>query len=332
MSGLRVGVVGATGAVGRELLHLIDERRFPLGEIRAFASERSAGSRIPFAGGDIGVEAIEPGVFADLDLALFTAGGDLSRALGRVAADQDCIVVDNSSAFRMDDDVPLVIPEINPEALEGHRNLIANPNCTTIVNAMVAAPLHRAFGVERMVVASYQAASGAGAKGLRELMAGTRGHLDGNEPKPEVFAAPLAFNVVPMIGDPADDGVTSEERKMRDETRKILGADGIDVVCTCVRVPVARAHGVAATVWLSTEIDVGQAEAVIDEASGVSLDPMPTPRAVSGEDAVRVGRLRVADFDPRIVSYFAVGDQVRKGAALNALQISEHLVGATRHG
>jgi len=325
---MRLGVIGATGAVGRELLSLIEERRFPAGEVRAFASKRSVGSKIPFAGGQLTVEEASGEVFRELDVALMSAGGDLSRAFGRGAAAMGCVVIDNSSAFRMDEDVPLVIPEINPEALDGHRNLIANPNCTTIVNALVAAPLHRAIGLERMIVASYQAASGAGAAGLRELMSGTRGHLEGDEPAPEVFGAPLAFNVVPLIGDPGPDGVTSEERKMRDETRKILEATSLEVVSTCVRVPVARAHGVASTVWLSEAVDIARVESVLGSARGLELDPLPTPRVASGSDAVRVGRLRVAEFDPRVLSYFAVGDQVRKGAALNALQIAECLFGS----
>ena len=326
MSGVRVGVIGATGAVGRELLALIGERQFPAREVRAFASERSAGTTVSFADEELDVEVVSPAVFKDLDVALFSAGADVSRALARDAAASGCLVVDNSSAFRMDDDVPLVVPEINARALEGHGNLIANPNCTTIVNAMAVAPLHDAFGLRRMVVASYQAASGAGAAGLAELWSGTRGYLAGDEPAPEGFAAPLAFNVVPRIGATLEDGGTDEEAKMGRETRKILGIPDLEVVCTCVRVPVARAHGVAPTLWFDHPVDLARARLALEEAEGVRWDELPTPRAASGKDDVLVGRLRAVPFEERALTLFAVGDQVRKGAALNALQIVERLV------
>ncbi|MEE2711199.1 MAG: aspartate-semialdehyde dehydrogenase [Planctomycetota bacterium] len=326
MSDIRVGVIGATGAVGREMLSLIQERRFPAREVRVFASERSAGTTIPFAGGDLIVEVPSEEVFGDLDLALFSAGGRVSRAFARAASRAGCMVVDNSSAFRMEDDVPLVVPEINAAALDGHRNLVANPNCTTIVNALAVAPLHDAFRLRRMVVASYQAASGAGAAGLAELMGGTRGHLEGDESPPEVFAAPLPFNVVPQIGAVGEDGGTDEEAKMGTETRKILGVPDLEVVCTCVRVPVARAHGVASTLWFERPVDMKRARAALDQASGIRWHDLPTPRAASARDEVLVGRLRAVPFDERALTLFAVGDQVRKGAALNALQIAERLI------
>ncbi|MAG56119.1 MAG: aspartate-semialdehyde dehydrogenase [Planctomycetes bacterium] len=326
MTGLRIGIVGATGAVGRELLDLLQTRAFPVGTLRLLASSRSAGTTLEFGGETVAVEEAREEVFSELDVALMSAGSERSRAWGRYAASRGCVVVDNSSAFRMEDDVPLVIPEINAAALRGHRNLIANPNCTTIVNAMAIAPLHRAFGLERMVVASYQAASGAGAAGLDELWQGARAILDGAAPAAEVFPAPLAFNVVPLIGTAAADGGTDEEAKMGRESAKILDLPNLEVACTCVRVPVPRAHGVATTAWFRDLADPGDAAQVLDAAPGVRRVDLPTPDLASGGDDVLVGRLRRAAVFDRGLSFFAVGDQVRKGAALNAIQIAEHVI------
>lgn len=325
MSGPRVGVVGATGAVGQEMLDVLHERSFPAGDVRVLASARSVGRKVRFGGQELTVEEATPEVLGELDLALLSAGKAVSRALGPDAARRGCVVVDNSSAFRMDAQVPLVVPEINARDLDGHANLIANPNCSTIVNVMVAGPLHAAFGLRRMVVSTYQAASGAGAAGLDELMAGARGFLDGNEPEPTVFARPLAFNLVPVIGTLSGAGVTDEEEKMTRESRKILGNPDLEVVTTCVRVPVQRAHAVSTCGFFNRDVSPDAARAVLERAPGVIVAELPTPRELAGRDEVAVGRLRPVPFDGPGLAWFAVGDQIRKGAALNAVQIAEVL-------
>lgn len=329
-AGLAVAVVGATGAVGREMISLLSERRLPLRELRALASPRSAGERIPFAGGHVAVEVAGPDSFRGMDLVLFSAGREVSRALAPAAMAAGAVVIDNSSAFRLHPDVPLVVPEVNPEAIPARPRLIANPNCTTIIASLPLHALHRAFGLRRVIAATYQAASGAGARGMAELQDGVRGALGGGEPPPSVFPRPLAFNVIPWIGGGAGSGGDSEEEAKLDlESRKILGLPDLEVTATCVRVPVLRAHAVAITAFFDGDVSIAGAREALQGAPGIEVDGggdgLPTPRDAAGRDPVLVGRLRVLRFDPRGLAFFCAGDQIRKGAALNALQIAERL-------
>jgi aspartate-semialdehyde dehydrogenase len=258
-----------------------------------------------------------------LDLVLMSAGSAVSREFGRPAAAEGAIVIDNSSAFRMDLDVPLVIPEINGHLLSGDARLIANPNCTTIVVLMALLPVTQAFGLTSLTVASYQAASGAGAEGLSELLAGTREALDGGVPSHRVFSAPLPFNCIPAIGAMLPDGATEEEAKLGHESRKILGLPDLDVAATCVRVPVERAHGAAVFAQFNRVLPREDLLALWSNTPGVRVADLPTPKEASYRDDVLVGRIRLTDPAGRRLSLFACGDQIRKGAALNAVQIAE---------
>lgn len=322
MGGVRVGVVGATGAVGREILSILEERHFPLASLRLWASPASAGCEIPFAGEGIRVEAFDSRALAGLDIALVSAGAAVSRELRRTAP-AGVRVVDNSSAFRMDEGTPLVVPEINGGDLEPGHRWVANPNCTTAIVLVVLAPLHRAYGLESAVVATYQAASGAGARGLFELEEGVRGNLAGAEPEASVFPAPLAFNAIPAIGEEDGGGGTGEELKLEREGRKILGLAGLRIAATCVRVPVRRSHSAAVAAWFRHPPGAEDARRVLASAPGVLLHPLPTPRAAEGADPVLVGRLRTPHGAGGPLSLFVSGDQLRKGAALNAVQIAE---------
>ncbi len=330
--GLSVGVAGATGAVGEELLRLLSERRrLPVGSLRAFASAGSAGRRLPFAGGEVLVEDLGRADFGGLDLVFFSAGAARSREFAPAAVAAGAVVVDNSSAFRMDPAVPLVIPEVNRHALAAHRGIVANPNCTTAVALMAVAPLHRAVGLRSLRVASYQAASGAGARAMAELLTETGRVLAGERAASHVFPWPLPFNAIPHIGAFLPDAYTEEERKMREESRRILEAPGLRVSATCVRVPVLRSHCVA--VWAETEgpLVAREARALLEQAEGVKVldDPerlaYPMPVSATREDRVLVGRIRDGDPPGHEVLLFAAGDQLLKGAALNAVQIAETL-------
>ncbi len=330
---LRVGVAGATGAVGAELLRLLVEREFPLdGPPRLLASARSVGTMLPCAAGPVPVEELHDEALRGLDLVFFSCGGERSRRFAEVARDGGAVVVDNSSAFRMDDAVPLVIPEINPEAVDGHRGIVAVPNCTTIVFLMAVAPLHRAAGLERAVVSSYQAASGAGAAALREYEGQIRAAAAGKPLRAEVLPRVLLGNVVPHVDRFLPDGSTKEERKLVEETRKILGDPGIGVAATCVRVPVARAHAVSAALELRDPLTPERAREILAATPGVVVvdggDPpdYPTPLDVSGRCEVAVGRIREDASRPGGLLLWAVGDQLLKGAAWNALQIAELMI------
>lgn len=331
--GQTVAMVGATGAVGAELLAVLAERSYPVGELRALASPRSAGKTVPFAGEEVTVEPLSEERLAGCDVVFFSAGGSISKEWAPRAARAGAVVIDNSSAFRYDPDVPLVVPEVNPEAAKAHRGIIANPNCTTILLAVVIAPLHRAAGLKRVVVASYQSASGAGARAMAELETQTRAVLDGEPPAPEQFPQPIAFNLFPHIDTfLADEGwATREEMKVVWESRKILGLPELQAVSTCVRVPVLRAHAEAVFLELDRPLAPEDARAALEAAPGVEVvdDPAavryPTPREAAGRDPVLVGRIRR---DPSCVNglcLFLAGDQLRKGAALNAVQIAELL-------
>jgi aspartate-semialdehyde dehydrogenase len=330
-----VAIVGATGAVGAELLSILAERDFPIRELRLLASPRSAGKTLTFRNHDIGVEALEPDSFAGIDLALFSAGSGISRDYAPVAVRAGAIVVDNSSAFRMDADVPLVVPEINAAALADHSGIIANPNCAAIVAITPLWPIHRRNRIRRLILSTYQAASGAGAAAMDELIAATRAHLAGESFAPRVLAHPYAFNLFShdTAIDPAT-GYNGEETKVINETRKILGDAEIRIGVTCVRVPVLRTHAIAITIECERPSDPEEARALIADAPGCRLvdDParnrFPMPSEATGVDDILVGRIRRDLSDPsgRSLSLFVAGDQLRKGAALNAVQIAELLL------
>jgi aspartate-semialdehyde dehydrogenase len=327
-----VGIVGATGAVGQEVLRLLEARRFPIASLRLFASARSAGTAVAFAGRTIEVEEAKPGVFGNLDLAFFAAGGSAARELAPDAVKAGCLVIDKSSAFRLDPDVPLVVPEINPEALEKHRGIIANPNCSTAVALMGLWPLHRRFGLKRYVVATYQSVSGAGSAGSRELEAQVLAHARGAPLKSEVFPRQIAFNVLPQVDAFGPNGYTVEETKMMLESRKILSLPQLPVSATCVRVPVVRAHSAAISAEFERPVSVEEARQAVREFPGAQLvdDPArgeyPTPLDFSRHEKCGVGRIRLDTAFSNGLSFWVSGDNLWKGAALNAVQIAELMI------
>jgi aspartate-semialdehyde dehydrogenase len=321
----RVAVVGATGAVGRTMLTLLQERSFPADEIVLFASERSAGMEID---GRV-VQALDDA--ADLrgfDIALFSAGAGTSREWATRFVDHGAVVIDNSSAFRRDPSVPLVVSEVNPHALAHHRGVIANPNCSTMQLMVALGPIHRAVGIERLVVATYQSVSGTGVKAVAELDAQAHASLHGMEmPAPEVYPEPIAFNVIGAAGNFAEgDDHTDEERKMMFETHKILEDESIGVAVTCVRVPVRVSHSEAVNVQTREPLSADGARELLANAPGVALENVPTPLHAEGRDEVFVGRIRRDESHPRALGMWVVSDNLRKGAATNAVQIAELLV------
>ncbi len=332
MSSPRVAVVGATGAVGPVVLEVLAERGFPASEVVAFASARSAGSRVPFAGGELEVRELSDDSFDGFDLALFSAGGSTSRRYAPEAIARGCVVVDKSSAFRMDPGVPLVVPEVNPEAVETHRGIVSNPNCSTIQLVAALKPLHDAAGLAHVTVATYQAVSGTGANAVRELHDQSRALLAGEAAAASVYPHQIAFNVLPQC-DAFEGDSTTEETKLVHETHKILGDSGIAISSTCVRVPVWRGHSEA--VWVETREPLGadRARALLRDAPGVRVvdDPAagayPLPSAAAGTDDVLVGRIRDDASRRNGLSLFVVADNLRKGAATNGVQIAELLVG-----
>lgn len=327
---MRLAVVGATGAVGREILQVLEQRKFPLSELKLYASSRSAGQSLPFAGQSLTVEQM-PEKAIPADIVLVSAGGAISKQFAPIWA-QTSVVIDNSSAFRYDPEVPLVVPEINPEALRAHRNLIANPNCTTAILLMALGPLHRAFKATRVIVSSYQASSGAGAAAMEELLEGTRQFLQGQTVTHDKFAHPLPFNVIPHIDAFQDNGYTKEEMKVAWETHKILADSSIRVSCTAVRVPTLRTHSEAVTAEFAKPVSPEAARAVLGAAAGVELvdDPAnkryPMPIGATGKYDVEVGRIRQSLVFDNGLDFFVAGDQLLKGAALNAVQIAEALL------
>ena len=330
--GLRVAVLGATGLVGRTILGLLEEREFPVDRLLPLASAASAGRRLAFRGVELPVEEALPESFEGIDLVIASAGGAVSQRLLPEAARRGAVCVDNSSAFRMEADVPLVVPEVNPgRAFEhGPRRIVANPNCSTIQLVLALEPLRERFGLERVIVSTYQSASGAGSAGIDELLSDSVAALEEREQRAEVFPAGLAFNVIPAIDLPLPDGDTREEWKMRVETPKILGVE-LPVHATCVRVPTLVGHGEAVWVETSRPVDIEEARACLDAAPGLELHDdlpagrYPTPRDTAGRDAVRVGRLRRDPTIPNGLALWIVSDNVRKGAALNAVQVAELL-------
>jgi aspartate-semialdehyde dehydrogenase len=340
---VRVAVVGATGAVGREMVRTLEARRFPLDELIPLASPRSEGRRVRFGGEEILVGRLDRASWEGIDLALFSAGASVSREHAPRAAGAGCVVVDNSSAFRMDPEVPLVIPEVNAGTLASHRGIVANPNCTAITALLPLAVLHRAAELREVVLSSYQSVSGAGHRGVRELVEQVE-KLRGQEeelarpdpaslPSGEVFGRTIAYNVVPRGGTFEPDGSTSEERKLVDESRKILGLPDLKVAATVVRVPVVVGHAVSVYAQCERHISPGEAREALEAAEGLRVvddpgaDVFPTPLDAAGRDEVLVGRIRRAGDRMNAILLFAVGDNLRKGAALNAVQIAERLAG-----
>jgi aspartate-semialdehyde dehydrogenase len=322
---MRIAVVGATGTVGRTMLSLLRERSFPADEIVLFASARSAGLEIDGRAVHVLDDAAELGGF---DIALFSAGAGASREWAPRFVDHGAVVIDNSSAFRRDPSVPLVVSEVNPHALKHHRGLIANPNCSTMQLMVALAPIHRAARIERLVVATYQSVSGTGRKAIAELDAQAHASLHGMEmPAPEVYPDHIAFNVIGAAGSFAEgDDHTDEERKMMFETRKILEDESIGIAVTCVRVPVRICHSEAVNVQTREPLTVEQARQLLADAPGVSLQHVPSPLSAEGHDEVFVGRIRRDESHPRALSMWVVSDNLRKGAATNAVQIAELLV------
>jgi len=338
---MRVGVFGATGQVGAVMRSILEERAFPADAVRFFASARSAGRVLGFKGDDIVVEDVVGADFSGIDIALFSCGASTSMELAPRVAAAGAIVIDNSSAWRMDPEVPLVVPEVNAEALsEIPKGIVANPNCTTMVAMPVLKPLDNLAGLRRMVASTYQAVSGAGLAGTAELDEQVRkvaegaaalAH-DGNAvemPASVKFPAPIAFNVIPVAGQLVDDGEgeTNEEQKLRNESRKILGLPELKVACTCVRVPVFTGHSLALNLEFERPLRVEEAIAALVAAPGVELCDIPTPLRATGGDVSLVGRVRRDATVPNGLSLFVVGDNLRKGAALNAIQIAEVLAG-----
>jgi aspartate-semialdehyde dehydrogenase len=327
-----VAIVGATGAVGEEMLLCLEQRKFPVGKLTLLASARSAGKKIAFRGEEIVVQELTHDSFAGVDIALFSAGGGISLEFGPSAAAAGAVVIDNSSAFRMDDQVPLVVPEINPEAAKNRpRGIIANPNCTTIISLMALAPLHEAFGLKSVIASSYQAVSGSGAQGILELEEQVQAIATGQPFAPRVYPRQIAFNVIPQVDSFTESGYTKEELKMLNEGRKILGHPELKVSCTCVRVPVYRSHSVSITAVFDRSITPEAARAAFVGKPGIQVvdDPanklFPVPLDTTGKDDCLVGRIRRNLVLDNALDLWVVGDQVRKGAALNAVQIAEIL-------
>jgi len=328
----RVAVVGATGAVGRAMRSILAERGFPVKELIALATAKSAGTRLDYRGEEVICRELTADSFNDVDLALFSAGGGTSLTFAPIARDAGCVVIDNSSAWRMEPDVPLVVPEVNPGDVEWHKGIIANPNCSTIQMVVVLKPLHDEAGITRVVVSTYQAVSGTGAKAINELVQQTGRILSGEAPEVNVYPHQIAFNCLPHIDVFLEDGYTKEERKMVDETKKIMGDEGIAVTATCVRVPVQNGHSESVNLQFARPLSVERARELLAKAPGVRLvdDPTnrvyPMPIEASGQDDTYVGRIRIDPTAKNALNLWIVADNLRKGAALNAVQIAELLV------
>jgi aspartate-semialdehyde dehydrogenase len=342
MGGYHIAVVGATGAAGNELLRVLERRSFPVASLRPIGSARSVGKPVQFSGESILVEKLDTGSFEKIDIAFFSAGGDVSRTFVPIACQADAIAIDKSSAFRMDPHVPLVIPEINADDVKLHRGVIANPNCTTTVMLMALYPLHEIFRVHRVFAATYQAVSGSGTRGVEELTrqvteAAGNSNRPGSTPpatgsaSSTVFPHPIAFNLLPHVDSFLESGYTKEEVKMQDETRKIMHLPTLRVSATCVRVPVYRAHSVAVTAEFERPVSIQQAHEILSKAAGLELvdephgNHYPMPLNVAGKDNCQVGRVRLDCALDNGLSFWVSGDQLLKGAALNAVQIAELL-------
>jgi len=331
---MNVAIVGATGAVGQEFLAVLEQRRFPVSRLILIASQRSAGRELTFAGHPVRVEPLAPERFDEVQVAFFSAGRSVSREYAPLAVRRGAIVIDNSSAFRMQPDVPLVVPEINAGTMHGHRGIISVPNCTAIILCMAIWPLHRISRIARIVVSTYQAVSGAGARALTELHDQTVEALRGRSPEPRVLPHPIAFNLFSHNTPIAENGYNDEENKVMEETRKIMGAPDLPITATCIRVPIPRAHSESINLTFTDALSEEQARAALAAAPGVRLvddraaNRFPMPIEASGGDDVLVGRIRRDLSQPNGtgLALFACGDQLRKGAALNGVQIAEALL------
>ena len=327
--GYAVAIAGATGAVGAEMIRVLERRNLPVDRLTLLASARSAGKTLTFRGEDVTIQELDEHSFEGHDLALFSAGGSISRRFADACRRAECLMVDNSSAFRMDPDVPLVVPEVNPDAAREHQGIIANPNCTTIIMLAAIAPLHREVPIRRIVAATYQAASGAGHAAMLELEEGTRAHLAGEPFEPSVLPHPYAFNLFPHNSPLGEDGYCEEERKMVQETAKILGDAELRLNATCIRVPVLRTHAEALNIQFRDALSVERAYELLEASPGVRVfedrasNRWAMPTDVSGEDDVYVGRLREDPTQEHTLDLWVVGDQLLKGAALNAVQVAE---------
>ncbi len=327
-----IAIVGATGAVGGIIRQLLEERNFPFRKITFLASARSAGSKLKFRGETHTVEELTPESFEGIDLAIGSTPDPIAKDFVPWAVERNCVVVDESGYWRMDPRVPLVIPEVNPEAAFTHTGIIASPNCSTTQMVQALSPLHKAAKVKRVVVSTYQATSGAGVAGQRDLEAGTRAFLDNQPFKYETFAHPIAFNLIPQIGSEKQDGYTSEEIKMVLETRKILGDESIQVCPTCVRVPVSNCHSESILVETERKITVAEARKLFAATPGLKVvddlanKSYPMPKDCDGDDATYIGRIRDDISSPNGLAFWCVSDNLRKGAATNAVQIAELLV------
>jgi aspartate-semialdehyde dehydrogenase len=332
-SAYQVAVVGATGAVGAEMIEVLEERKFPVERLRPLASSRSAGGTVEFLGESIVIEELTPRSFEGVDLALFSAGSDVSKEFAPIAVTAGCIVIDNSAVWRMDPGVPLVVPEVNAQDLARHKGIIANPNCSTIQMVVVLKPLHDQVRIKRLVVTTFQSVSGTGKEAMDELLEGCRSLLTFKEPEPKVYPYPIAFNCLPQIDDFLPSGYTKEEMKLVHETRKIMGDTTIQVTATTVRVPVYIGHSESVNVETERKLTANEARAILSTAPGVLVydDPghqiYPMPRDVAGKDEVFVGRIRDDESIPHGLNLWIVADNLRKGAALNAVQIAEQLIG-----
>lgn len=324
-----LAIVGATGAVGIEMLRVLERRNFPVASLRLLASPRSAGRKMTFRDEELTVEPLTEESFQGIDIALFSAGGGISKEFAPHAVEAGAIVVDNSSAYRMDPKVPLIVPEINAADAAAHSGILANPNCTTAITLMAVHPLHQAFGLKRIIASSYQAVSGTGAKAIEELSDQIGAITSGQPVVKNVYPHQIAFNVLPHVDSFLEDGYTREEMKMQNEGRRIMHLPGLTASVTCVRVPVYRAHSVAVTAEFERPVSIAKAREVISSAPGIRLhdDPSsavyPMPIECSGEDDCRVGRLRIDCALPNALTFWVSGDQLLKGAALNAVQIAE---------
>ncbi len=333
MSNLKIGIVGATGMVGREYLGILEQSKLPVDELRLFASKRSVGLRLPFKGAELAVEEFTVAACRGLDLALFSVSTELAREFARQVAGAGTLVIDDSSAFRLDPDVPLVVPEVNPEAAACHRGIIAGPNCSTAQMVVVLAPLQRANPLTRVVVDTYQAASGAGKAAMDELIDHTRRSLAGESPAPSAHPHPSAFNLFPAIDVFREDGYTKEEWKMQAETRKIMGLPDLRLSATCVRVPVPIGHSEALHIEFERPMTPAETRALLEQAPGIEVvdDPArgayPQPKDAAGRDPVYVGRIRADASLPGGIALWIVADNLRKGAALNAVQVAELVFG-----
>lgn len=329
---LNVAIAGATGAVGQDIMQCLEQRDFPVGELRLLASARSVDRMLPFRGKDLLVQELTEQSFEGIDVALFSAGGSRSKQFAPAAVKAGAVVIDNSSAFRMDPDTPLVVPEINPEDLDRHQGIIANPNCSTIILVVPLWPLHKVNPIRRIVVSTYQAASGAGAKAMEELEQQTRDLLSGKDAQPTVFPHQIAFNLFSHNSPIVEDGYCEEEVKMVKETRKIFHDSSIRICPTTIRVPVMRAHAESVNIEFSRPMTPEEAREILASAPGVKLqdDPennhFPMPLEASGQEDVLVGRIRKDISDPNCLAMFICGDQLLKGAALNAVQIAEEMI------